>query len=231
MNRIVTRQAVVRLVATLGIALIPALALAQGGSSPLVPPQSKAFGKSFDEWNTLAVQFAVADWFAATTNPSDTVGRVRFLPGDFSGDPDVEFDVTMSPGTPFAAAPWFVFGERYDDPSVPDDDPVALAPFLLEITATTRVRITLDGRVLLNGSSSSKLAPFVFGPTYFDEPIVFDDPQPRGPGLNSVAGLWAYGIGAVFRPLPPGEHTLVFKVETTFPNDFVFTYHITVTPK
>ena len=119
--------------------------------------------------------------------------------------------------------------EGYDDPNVPDDDPDELAPFLDPILATTSVKITLDGRVLLNGTGE-QLDPYLIGPTYFDEPIVYATPLPRG-GPNAVEALWVLGFGAMFRALPPGEHTLVFDVDTTFPNPYTYTYFITVAPK
>jgi hypothetical protein len=43
--------------------------------------------------------------------------------------------------------------------------------------------------------------------------------------------LWVAGIGAVYHPLPVGEHTLVYTVQSAFFGDFQFTYRITVAPK
>jgi hypothetical protein len=88
----------------------------------------------------------------------------------------------------------------------------------------------LDGRVLLDGSGT-ELERFRFGPTYFDEPIVYAEPQPRGPDVNATAALFVRGIGAVYHPLPVGQHTLVNVVHSQFFGDFQVTYHITVSPR
>jgi hypothetical protein len=126
--------------------------------------------------------------------------------------------------------PLFLFGERYDDPTVPDDDPLQLAPLLDQLLATANIQIVLDGRTLLKGTGA-QLKKFQFGPTILDMPVFYAQPQPRGPGLNSVAALWVTGFGAVYHPLPVGEHTLVYIVESEFPGNFQFTYNITITPK
>ena len=213
----------------MSLALMPAVSWAQGGDSALMPPHSHAFGKSFEEWNVLQTQWATASGLGDATQLSNPVGRVRLLPGSFT-DPTPVFHITLPPGTPFVASPFFLFGERYDDPNVPDDDPVALADLLADIFATTDIRVELDGGVVLEGSAA-ELGQYLFGPTYFDEPIVYNQPQPRGPGLNAVAALWTTGVGATYRPLPVGEHTLVYIVHSAFLGDLLFTYHITVSPK
>jgi hypothetical protein len=137
------------------------------------------------------------------------------------------FDIKLRPGTAFVTPPFFVFGERYDDPSVPDDDPLALADVLDAIFADLQVVTTLDGSTLLEGTGT-ELAEFRYGPVFLDKPIVYTVPQPRGGGLNSVAALWVMGIGSVYRPLAIGEHTLVYNVHSSFFGDFLYTYNITV---
>lgn len=229
MNRIVTNPAVVLLVAALSVALAPEICRAQGGQSPLAPPQSHTFGKPFEEWNVLQTQFAIATGLGGETALSDTIGRVRLLPGEFS-TPTPVFHIALSPGTPFVASPFFVYGERYDDASVPDDDPIELAPLLEEIFDDAEIQVVLDGRVLLE-SSGTELKRFLFGPVFFDTPVAYAAPQPRGPGLNSVAALWVMGIGAVYHPLSVGKHTLVYTVHSDFFGDFQFTYNITVSPR
>ena len=153
----------------------------------------------------LQTQWALALGLGDAAELSNTIGHVRLLPGDFTSSTPV-FNITLAPGTPFVASPFFVFGERYDDPNVPDDDPIALAAFIADV--------------------------FLFGPTYFDAPIVYGVPVSRGPGLNSISALWVVGIGAVYHPLPVGQHTLVYTVHSlVFGSSTEFTYHITVTPK
>jgi hypothetical protein len=231
MSRIAKRSAVTLLVALLGVVFAPAVYPGQGGPSPLVPPQSNAFGKSFAEWNVLQTQRAIEVGLGGGTTRSDTVGRVRLFPGEFFVTPR-EFDITLPPGTPFVASPVFVFGERYSNPGVPDDDPIALAPFLEEkVFAITDIETVFDGQVLLDGTVT-ELKQFRFGPVFFDEPIVYAEPQPRPGGLNAIAALWVTGTGSVYRPLPVGEHTLVYTVhgDGEVLRDFQITYHITVSP-
>ena len=230
MNRIASSSLTICSAAILGVALTAPISKGQSGPSPLVPPQSNAFGKSFEEWNRLQTQFSIAAGLGGQTDLSDTVGGVRFFPAAFGTDPLVEFDVKLSAGQPFVASPLFIFGERYDDPNVPDDDPDELASFIEQSFAAAEIEILLDGRVLLAGSGAD-LKNFRFGPVFFDEPILYAEPQPRGPDLNAVAALWGVGFGAVYRPLPIGEHTLVYNIKSEFPGTFTFIYHITVAPR
>lgn len=222
MERIVKNPAVALLVATV---FSLAVSRGQGGLSPLVPPQSHAFGKSFDEWNVLQTQFALATGLGGQTNVSNTVDGVRLLPGSFT-DPEPVFHISLRPGTPFVASPFFLFGERYDDGSA--DDPDELAPVLDEIFANAKIQIMLDGRVLLEGSGS-ELQNYLFGPTFLDQPVTYAEPQPRG-NVNAVQALWVTGIGAVFHPLPVGGHVLEYVVQSDFVGNLDFTYFITVSP-
>src|SRR5262245_53405766 len=95
----------------------------QGKLSPLMPPQSNAFGFSFEALNVLQTQWAIDSELGGKTL-SSTARNVQFLPGAILGSGPV-FNVTLRAGTPFVSAPLFLFGERYDNPSVPDDDPSA----------------------------------------------------------------------------------------------------------
>jgi hypothetical protein len=229
MRYVAKRFAFVLILSLATFAMIPVDSFAKG-LSPLVPSQSNAFGNSLEQWNVLQTQWALALGLGDPTELSDTIGRVRLLPGNFTSSTPV-FNITLVPGTPFVASPFFVFGERYDDPNVPDDDPIDLAAFIADVFSTAEIQIVLDGRVLLEGVGA-EMEPFLFGPTYFDEPIVYGVPVSRGPGLNSISALWVVGIGAVYHPLPVGQHTLVYNVQSpVFGSSTQFTYHITVTPK
>ena len=133
-------------------------------------------------------------------NLPDSFKSVRFLPGRFSpGEYEDQFVIGPSTGLVFPA--FFAFGELYDDGTF--DDPVELAPIIDLIYETTRITTEYDGRVLLTRSPAS-LSAYQFGPVFLDEPIVYEEPEPRGPDLNAVAAAWMIGIGAVYHPLPPG---------------------------
>ena len=231
MNCTVNRPAAVVLTVIFGVALNPALLFGQKADSPLVPPNSHAFGATFETWNLLQTQYALETVLGGLSSWSDTVGGVRLLPANFDTTP--VFNVKLRPGTPFVAAPSFLFGESYDDPSVPADNPgdPNLQEYLKYVFKNTFIQIKLDGRVLLEGSSED-LKAFRFGPVYFVKPINYAAPQSRGPGLNAIAALWVVGVGAVYGPLPPGEHTLVYTVHNVFgPPLTVFTYNIAVSAK
>jgi len=231
MNHMAKRSAVTLLAVLLGLGFASPVFPQPSAPSPLVAPQSHAFGKSFEEWSVLQAEYAIAAGLGAGPAPSDTVGRVRLFPTEFFVTPR-ELHLTLSPGTPFVASPVFVFGERYEDPNVSDDDPIELADLLEVVFATVKIQTVLDGQVLLD-DTGTELAPFRFGPVFFDEPVVYAVPQPRGPGLNAIAALWGIGIGSVYRPLPVGEHTLVYDVRdliTSINPTFTLTYHITVSP-
>ena len=190
MRHVAKRFAVVLQLSLVGVALVAAHASGRGGQSPLMPPQSHAFGKSFEEWNVLYSQWVKESWSGGRTDLSDTVGPVRFLP--VIPEPGsgravrFEFDVTLRPGTPFVASPFLLLGETYEDPSVPDDDPAD--PLLVIFFETTEIKVVLDGRVLMAGTGT-ELERFGYGPVYFDEPIVYAEPQPRGPNLSHGSPL------------------------------------------
>jgi hypothetical protein len=205
----------------------------QGGTSPLMPPQSHAFGMSFEDWNVLWARRAIEVGLGGGTELPNTVGKVRLLP-TVIGKGTHEFQVTVRPGTAFVIAPFFVFGETYNDPAIPDDNPAD--PFIDEILETTDIQTVLDGRILLDGTGA-ELARFRFGPVAFDDAIVYVEPQFRfldpvtGDPISSTAALFVVGIGTVYHPLPVGKHTLVNVVHSAVFGDFHFTYHITVSPK
>ena len=203
----------------------PAATQEEGTASPLVPPSARFRGRTFEEWNLLCEEFTVATGLGGKELP-DTIDGVRLLPGEFAPG-RYEFNVEVEGGTGLVFPSFFIFGELYDDGTF--DDPAALADLIDLIYETTTIETRVDGQVVLQGLAS-ELEDFQYGPTFFDEPIFYEQPQPRGPDLNAVAALWGMGIGSIYRPLPVGEHTLVSIVDSAFFGKFEYTYHITVTP-
>ena len=61
MNHMAKRSAVTLLAVLLGMGFAPPVFPEPGGPSPLVPPQSHTFGKSFEEWTILVLQEQRAD--------------------------------------------------------------------------------------------------------------------------------------------------------------------------
>lgn len=222
------------LVAGLLIATVAGIAVT---AEPPLPPNEKFRGKSFDEWNVLAAENAISDFLGTGGLDDPTIKKVRLLPSVQTPDPDTnifEFDIVARPGTAFCIGPWFTFGELYDNGGA--DDPTNAIEEL--VLPTTEIATMLDGEVLLEGAAT-ELADYSFGPTFFGEPVFYDEPQFRfnddsGNPVNAIAALWVVGIGSVYGPLPPGEHTLVHihsspgfgQVE-----DQIFIYNITVSNK
>lgn len=189
-------------------------------ASVLHPSHANLRGRSVEEWNALAIIWRVANGLGGQSLP-DTVDGVRFLGGAFSPG-DYEFDVRVPSGTSLAFPAFFVFGELYDDGS--SDNPED--PFLDFIFETTTVEMRLDGKVIRSGLASDLDA---FGPVPLDEPIFYEEPQPRGPELNAVAATFVLGTANLFQPLPPGEHTLETTVSSAVFGEFHYTHHIEVT--
>jgi hypothetical protein len=208
---------------------------AQAGKSPLMPANANFRGLSFDEWNVLAVEIDVATAWGGQERP-DTIRRTRLLRTEILRD-YAEFDVQIRPGTAVVLPAWAVWGELYEDGYVDDAD--ALHPFdpdktLLDFFYETAfVEVKLDGEVVLSGSGD-ELVEYQFGLTDFKDIVFYDDdvlPQPRdtpeGP-KNAIAGLFTFGIGAVFHPLPPGQHTIETSVDSLVFGSYVFVYNVAV---
>jgi hypothetical protein len=203
-----------------------------GGKKP-VPPRSHAFGKTLAKWQQLYWTWALGG------NQAGQVGHVLFLPmpqGELrggTGAPDDPFffvgelDITLQPGTAFVTPVLVFIGESYVE-NVPDDTPLPE-----EIFTNAEVLVTLDGRPLIN-SSAEDISPYYFDAVFFDEPLFYDEPQPRGdpPGtINAQAALWVQGLGFAYPPLKVGQHTLTMFGDNRFGFSFFNTWRITVKPQ
>ncbi len=206
------------LVLTASLTFVPATCRAQ-----LVPPGDFQ-GKSLDQWGLDYTQWAIKTGLGGQTLPN-IVDGARFLPPNFGGG-DFVASLTIQQGTPLVGSPFFVFGERYDDGS--EDNPAD--PFIDTIFEETTIRTTYDGSVVLEGIAND-LTDRKFGVTVFSAPIPYAVPQPRGPGLNSVAAIFGVGITTIFDMLPVGEHTIKNEFNSTVFGASSFTYNITVVPE
>jgi hypothetical protein len=138
-------------------------------------------------------------------------------------------NLTVQPGTALFGSPFIVFGERYDDGT--EDDPVAIGSIIDQIFADSTMRTTLDGMVLLEGTASA-FADRKFGVSVFPQPIPYAQPQPRGENLNAIASIWSTGIGTMFAPLSPGQHTIRYEFDSSFFGVAASTtLHIAVVPE
>lgn len=178
-----------------------------------LPPDADVKGMSLAEWTVIQNEWAIAEDLGGGTDSPDTISRMRLLPGAFGGG-DFEIDVVVPSGTGIVSSPWFAFGELYEDGT--SDDPDALADVIAFIFAERTVDVWLDGELVQSGTLN-ELIDFTYGPTYFDEPIPYAEPQDRGPGFPAAVGaIWTVGIGGLYGPLAPGEHTLVVMTDGPF---------------
>jgi hypothetical protein len=207
-------------------------AVAQNGPKP-PPPLTNAYGKTLAEWLTLWATWNLGG------DQAGQVGRVVFLPQPGSeligldpNNPDLliyegSLDLTLRPGTPLVISQQ-MYGETYLE-DFPDDDPQILVD--LGVVETSETLVRLDGVPLMQGTGAG-LKKFLVGPVYFDEPIFYDEPQPRVPNVNAVGAIWFQAIGFVYPPMAVGEHTLeIVSTLPAFNVEFRYTWHITVAPR
>ena len=201
------------------------IAVASATAGQPLPPQAKFRGKTVADWSLLQNEWAIATDLGQQTGLSDTVKGMRFLPQGF-GPGDFEFDVTVPPGTGIVSSPFFAFGELYAD--MTSDDPDALAEVLNLIFSERTIEVRLDGDIVQSGTPE-ELSAYTYGPTFFDEPVFYDEPQDRGEGSPpAIAAIWTIGLGGVYHPLTPGEHTLVVESDGPVFGANSFSYNIFV---
>jgi hypothetical protein len=201
------------------------LAVVPAARAQLLPPGDYK-GKSLDQWTLDWSMWAIATGLGGQTLP-DTVDGVRYLPPNFGGG-DFVADLTIPQGTGLVVAPFFVFGEKYDNGT--EDNPTD--PVIGSIFEDATIQTTFDGTVLLEGAASD-FPERTSDVTVFPEPILYDEPQPRGPGLNAVAAIFGVGIGTIYDMLPIGQHTIrnEYNSPNFFGGPFSFTYNINVVPE
>jgi hypothetical protein len=193
-------------------------------SSILVPPGDFQ-GKSQDEWGLEYQQWGIATGLGGQVLP-DTADGVRFLPPNIGQT--FFADLTIQHGTPLLGLPFNIFGERYDNET--EDNPND--PIIGTIFESTTVRVMVDGDLALEGFAD-QFPERTFDVTMFPAPIPYEMPEPRGPGLNSVAAIFGAGITTIFDNLTVGNHTINFVYNSPFfgPEPFTATYNITVVPE
>ena len=216
-----------------------ALILAATPCSAQLQPPGDFNGQSLAQWGVDYARWALPLTLHAGVIPFDPsrpniFNGVRFLPVGEFGIRNFTADLTIQPGTAVFTSPFFIYGERYDDghEDNPDD------PVLQTIFEETTIRTTLDGAVVLEGTPNS-LADRKFGITNHPSPVVYSEPQPRGPdgsplgeGFFAVASAWTTGTGTMFANLTPGVHTIRNEFNSEFfGGAYSNTYTITVVPE
>ncbi|RIK72623.1 MAG: hypothetical protein DCC67_18990 [Planctomycetota bacterium] len=206
------------------LALAASQVLAAATCTAQLLPPGDFQGKPLAQWGLDWAQWSIATGLGGAALP-DTVGGVRYLPPNFGGG-DFVANLTVPQGTALVVDPFFVFGERYDNGT--EDNPAD--PFIDTILEQTTIKTTLDGNVVLEGAANA-FPDRKFGVTVLPQPILYAEPQPRGPGLNSVAALFGVGVATIFAPLPLGEHTIRNEFNSSVFGASSFTYNITVVPE
>jgi hypothetical protein len=209
------------LMASASLLLFPAVCPAQ------LVPTGDFRGKSLSQWGFDYTVWAISSVMGGQTLP-DVVDGVKYLPPYVGGFEFVGGDVTIQQGTPVLLLPFFLNGERYDNGT--EDNPAD--PIIEEIYKTTTIRLTFDGTVVLEGVTS-EILDRKFGTRTYPSPITYTNPQPRGEGINSIAGTFsAGGITTIFDNLSLGQHTLVNEFDSKlFGLKESITYNINVVPE
>jgi hypothetical protein len=176
--------------------------------NPVAPPNSRAFGKSLNDWmGTYLDQFV---------SPTGAVGEknVKFLP-IVCDSPPCTFDMSIRPGTALALplATWI--GCLGVDPVLPVEwwgDPNHI------FTATT-----LDGTPIAQPN-----AAYLVGPSLLSVPVGFAGCQAPAEGEYNA---FYQVIGVVIKPLPPGEHNMDLRTDfVDFGVTFYNAWNIRVVP-
>ena len=221
-------------------AVWPALALALVfGFTGSMVTASERCGELYEGNAHAALKFW--EWNLGASS-SQSSGKFFFVPlpdgTPNDGDGSVGNPVIYAGSTSFRVGPrstlvlplsMFV-GEAYTrDSLVPDDSP-SLAP--RESFMVQKVRLTLDGRVLLESARTSLACAFVPA-QYFVAPIGYDPPQYRytsdqGVDVFASAALWVTGLAVNVPPLEPGRHRLHLFVDTRQGYGYDNTWTITV---
>jgi hypothetical protein len=216
------------------LAMVLVLGLAAGGAAAtercgeLYAGNAQAALK-FWEWNLGA-------------SSSQSSGKLFFVPlpdgVPDNGDGSVANPVIYVGATSFRVGshstlvlPLSMFvGEAYTRDSLTPDDSPAMAP--RESFMVQKLRLTLDGHVLLDSARTSLACAYV-SPEYFLAPISYDPPQYRytndqGVDVYASAAMWVTGLALNVPALEPGRHRMHLHVDTLQGYGYDNTWTITV---
>ncbi len=184
-------------------------------------PGSHPFGLSYREW--------AADWLEwiletpSAENPlahPEKCGpgesqKVWFLPASILGP--IDTSCTLPTGKGILVSP----AGALCSPIVGDPADNLVAPCLAAARQFTTVRVTLDGRDLRSEKRYLVVSRIVDLSIPTDNP--FGLPAQEAPAV-------VVGEFLLFRPLPPGEHTITLFGQIPGSEPATATFHITVTP-
>jgi hypothetical protein len=238
------------LTATLGIALVAALALPAGGAAAagkILPPHSSAFGKTYGAWSAAWWQYVLAQ--PASSNPlNDSTGAgcakaqsgpVFFLVGTSSTGTATRDQCTVPAGKALFFPLVNAFdvhtpGDGLDTPELVWNDlqnTIGFGPF-------SELQAKIDGVPVGNLDPASTPFRACAGPDARCTAPDFSLAVPDENILTIPAGIYAPAVADGFylllTPLRPGRHTITFGGKglfggSSFSQDI--TYNLTVTPK
>lgn len=172
----------------------------------LAQPHSMAFGNSLDEWIEAYVR-----WLEDGMDPTARVKNVAFLPIIGDGSP---FEVEIEAGTALVLPVALWLGERYADPSFPDDEPFPDEWFgdPDHIWGT----VQLDEGPVIDIDEH-----YYVGPTYLDPSAL----------MFGSEFIFYQAIACVILPLPVGDHDVFLQAGyEDFGVMFDNTWNISVVP-
>jgi hypothetical protein len=203
---------VLMVVGALLAALLPsATALAAGKPNPgILPPDSHPYGATYGEWSARWWQWVVS--IPASTSPlTDTdgsfcnigqTGHVWFLAGSW-GYGDWDRSCTIPTGTAIFVPLANAFCAAVPLPPETPTAEAAQACAAAYVNHEDQISAELDGKALQG------LEAYRFQSPIWDMTLGADN------GLGAPPGFYPYwaadGTYVMFTPLPPGEHTLVFR--------------------
>jgi hypothetical protein len=205
---------------------VPPPAAAQA-EPKVLPPNSKAFGKSYGEWSEAWWKYALEAPLASSPFRDDTgagcaerqTGKVFFLVGTFvSSDSVVRDKCTVRAGT----ALFFPLVNTVGLDPFPNETVDDLRDQAAAVIANPRLFASVDGKAIGNLTAYRAKSP----------KFKLNLPRPNileGFGLTASTydPVVADGYYLLLAPLSPGKHTLKFGGTADFANQDV-TYHLTV---
>lgn len=226
---------------------IPAVDAAANLNPGVIPPQAKAFGKSYGEWAGEWWKWAVA--IPASQNPiMDTTGEfgavgqsgpVWFLAGAFGGDVTRQLSIPSGKALFFPIfnslwwapddlddATWLA-GELGLDPAQMTDEELIRLIAYYQVDFATTLYVEVDGVPVQNVQQYRASSQ----PMDLPDTALLDDlgAEISHPNAAIAAGYWL-----MLAPLPSGKHTILFTVESDNPVFGLFSlnvsYELNVTP-
>lgn len=180
-------------------------------------------GLSVGQWVLLQNEYVFGENLGDGSDIPNPYKNVLLLPesiGQFVPYHEVSVSEETALVVPFA----FFVGEVYVDGTY--DTPEQWADFFEEYINTTALTVKLDGETIVDGFYAD-LSEYFVGPEYYNNPIMYTEPQDREGFPQAAGAIWAIVAGTVLPPLDEGEHTIEI-IESSIDSTETITYRIFV---